>query len=109
MPFVFTLKTLLRLRELQEGAELQALQALAAEAAAVRAEIDALENASEEQQRNVFRHSLDGIYGADLQLHVRRQAVFQERRNLLQQKLKDLEKAREERQAIYMRARQERE
>lgn len=109
MPFVFALKALLRLRELQEGAELQALQAIAAQAAAVRAEIEAIENASEEQQRNIFRHSLDGIYGADLQLHVRRQEVVRERRDQLHQELKGLEKAREEQQAIHMRARRERE
>jgi flagellar export protein FliJ len=42
-------------------------------------------------------------------MHLRRQMVVRDRREFLAQKLKDLEKAREAQQAIYMKARQERE
>jgi flagellar export protein FliJ len=109
MAFVFSLKTLLRLRELSEASELQTLRSLASEVAAVRAEIEALETAGEEQQRGVCRDSLQGVSGADLHMHLRRQTVFRQRREVLVQKLKELEKVREAQQAIYMRARQERE
>jgi flagellar export protein FliJ len=109
MAFVFTLKTLLRLRELREASELRSLRSLAAEVLAVRAEIEALETAGEEQQRGVCRDSLQGISGADLHMHLRRQTLVRERRELLAQKLKELEKAREAQQDIYMGVRQERE
>jgi len=109
MAFVFSLKTLLRLRELREASALQTLRSLASEVAAVRAEIEALQTAGEEQQRGVCRDSLQGVSGADLHMHLRRQTVFRERREVLVQKLKELEKAREAQQAIYMKARQERE
>jgi len=109
MAFVFSLKTLLRLRELREAAEMQTLRSLASEVAAVRAEIEALETAGEEQQRVVCRDSLQGVSGADLHMHLRRQTAVREHRERLAQKLKDLEKAREAQQATYTRARQERE
>lgn len=109
MAFVFSLRTLLRLRELRETAELQTLRSLASEVAALQAEIEALETAGAEHQRGLWRDSLQGVSGADLHMHLRRQTVVRERRELLAQKLKDLEKAREAQQAIYMRARQERE
>jgi len=107
--FVFSLKTLLRLRELREASELQTLRSMASEVAAVRAEIETLETAEKEQQRVVCRDSLEGVFGADLHMHLRQQTVVRERWELLAQKLKELEKAREAQQAIYMRARQERE
>lgn len=109
MAFIFSLKALLRLRELRENSELQTLRSLASEVAAVRAEIEALQAAGEEHQRGVCRESLQGVSGADLHMQLRRQIVILQRRELLAQKLKDLEKAREAQQAVYTRVRQERE
>jgi flagellar export protein FliJ len=109
VPFVFALKTLLRLRELREGSELQALQALASQVAALRAEIEALDRAGEEQRRDLCRDTLDGVSGADLHMHLRRDMAFRERRTLLAGQLRDLERAREDQQGVYMQARRERE
>lgn len=109
MPFVFALKTLLRLRELREGTELQTLQALASQVAALRAEIESLDRAGEEQRRELCRDSLDGVSGADLHMYQRRDMAFRERRASLAGKLRDLEKNREEQQASYIQARRERE
>jgi flagellar export protein FliJ len=109
MPFIFSLQTLLRLRELNERAELQTLQSLAAQTAAVRAEIESLTEATEEQKRAMCRDSLEGLSGADLQFQTLREAASRQRHNQLAEKLKELERAREAQQETYRQARKERE
>src|SRR5271165_5015208 len=98
MSFNFSLQTLLRLRELNEQAELQTLQSLAAQAAAVRAEIENLAEATEEQKRAMCRDSLQGLSGADLQFQALREGASQMRLLQLAEKLKQLERARETQQ-----------
>lgn len=109
MPFLFSLQTLLRLRELNEQAELQTLQSLAAQVAAVRADIESLTEATEEQKRAMCRDSLGGLSGADLQFQTLREAASRQRHIQLAEKLKELEKAREAQQESYRQARKERE
>lgn len=109
MPFVFSLQTLLRLRELNEQAELQTLQSLAAQATAVRGEIESLTETTDEQKRAVCRDSLEGLSGADLQFQALREAASKQRHSQLAEKLKELERAREAQQETYRQARKERE
>ena len=109
MPFTFPLQTLLRLRELNEQAELQTLQSLAAQAAAVRAEIESLTEATAEQKRAMCRDSLEGLSGADLQFQTVREAASRQRHSQLAAQLNSLESARETQQERYREARKERE
>jgi flagellar export protein FliJ len=109
MPFIFSLQTLLRLREIREEAELQTLRGLAAQVFATRAEAQALDTLAAEQRRALCRAALAGVSGAELHFGTRRESAQLERRQALARKLADLENSLQAQQAIYLAARRERE
>ena len=109
MAFVFTLSALLRVREIHEKAALQTLRALASQAAAAQSEMEALDASMEEARREVCERSLAGVLGAELHFYGAHESAQRERRQRLVQKLRELEKARQKQQAVYLQARQKRE
>jgi len=109
MGFVFSLQTLLRVREIFEQAELQGLQTIAAQVDATRAEMETLDRLAEEDRREVWQDSLSGLSGAELRFHLQREAARREQYESLGQKLLQLETARQAQQARYLQARQQRE
>ena len=109
MAFVFTLKTLLRLREIHEQAELQSLQAVGAQRTSVRTEIESLDASTEEMRQQMCRDSLAGLSGAELHFHTQREWARERNRQALAEKLLELEKALQAQQNRYLEARRQRE
>jgi flagellar export protein FliJ len=109
MAFVFSLKALMRLREIHEKAELQSLQAITGQVNAARAEIESLDASTREFRREMCRDSLDGLSGAELHFHANRESARQAHRKTLDEKLQQLEKTRQAQQTRYVESRQQRE
>jgi flagellar export protein FliJ len=109
MAFVFTLKALLRVREIYEAAELQALQMITAQTNAARAEIEAFDASTAELRRGMYHDSEFGLTGADLHFHVQAESARESRRKELWLRLQQLEKSREAQQIRFLDARQQRE
>jgi len=109
MPFRFTLKALLRLRETSERTELDKLRAIAAQIIRAKAEIELLDDDSDAERRKMLDEAAKGITGAELHLEVLREEAYRARRSALVKEVKELEIARIERQKRYTEARQQRE
>jgi flagellar export protein FliJ len=109
MSFVFSLKGLLRVREIQEEAELRSLKALVAQVAARRAEIESLDSSLETNRRDVCVASLAGMSGAEWQFQGIRESLHWERRKALLAKLQEMERVQQEQRTRYLHARQQRE
>lgn len=109
MAFVFPFQALLRVREIHETTERQSLQAIATLAAATRAEIEDLDCLAEEFRRELCRDSLAGLSAAELQFHLRRESLREQRRQFLGRRLQELEAQRQAQQVRYLHARQQRE
>lgn len=109
MPFVFTLRGPLRLREMQERAALRALQSITAHAARVRADIASADASLEASRREVWSASASGIPAALLHIHAVQESALQERRRALSDRLRELDSARQKQQARFLLARQQRE
>jgi flagellar export protein FliJ len=109
MAFVFTLRALLRVREIHEAAELQQLQMLAAQTNAVRAEIEAFDAATAELRRNMCLESAAGLTGAELHFQLHAEFARDRRRKQLAIKLQELEKSFAAQQIRFLDARQQRE
>jgi flagellar export protein FliJ len=109
MPFRFTLRGPLRLREMQERVALRALQSIAAQAARVRADIASADASLEAARREVWSAAAAGLPAAQLHFHAVQEAALRERRRLLFDRLQELESARQKQQARYRLVRQQRE
>jgi flagellar export protein FliJ len=107
--FVFSLRALLRVREIREETELRKLQALLSRISAARAEISALEEALETDRRNVRTAALGGLSAAEWHFHNVHDLLQRDRRNALLAKLRELESAVRAQQERYRLARQQRE
>jgi flagellar export protein FliJ len=109
MPFRFTLKAVLRLREIMEKSELHKLQAVAAQIVRAKAEIESLDADSNLGRRKMQDEAVKGITGADLHFEALREQSYRERRSLLAKEIQKLELARTECQKRYMETRRKRE
>ncbi len=109
MPFHFSLKALLRLRESVEKAELQRLRMIAAQALQLRTEIESLEGEIHAKRQELLEQAAAGISGAELHLAALSEFVHQQRRTEMLTKLRELERARKKQQVRYTEARQQRE
>ena len=109
MPFHFTLKGVLRLRESLERSELQQLQLIASAVALARAEIEALEKEmTAAQRRTMDAVAAAGVTGAELHFELIREAAWNTRRTELLNRLFELEKKQTEQQDRYFQARMQR-
>jgi len=109
MTFIFSLKALLRVREIREEAELQSLKAVVTQIAAARAQIEALDSSVESGRQDVCAVSLAGISGAEWHFQEIRESLHREQRKALVEKLQQLERAQQAHKARYIQARQQRE
>lgn len=109
MPFRFTLKAVLRLRETLEQAELDRLRRIAADIVRARGAITSLDTDFDLQRRRMLDEARQGITGAEWRFEALREDSYQERRRRLVQEVNALEAARVECQKRYVGARQKRE
>jgi flagellar export protein FliJ len=108
MPFVFSLRGPLRVREMQERAALQALQSISAQVDRTRAEIAEVDAAVEAARREVWAEAAAGLPASELHYHAVQEAALRERRRALVARLREREAARNQQQERYRQARQQR-
>jgi flagellar export protein FliJ len=93
---------------MQERAALQALQSLSAQVERARAEIAATDAAVESARRELWAEASAGLPASELHYHAAQEAALRERRRTWAERLRGLEATRQQQQARYRQARQQR-